>query len=232
MLPVGRNWHEIYLWLLLNEIRPYLGRTFTSITCGIVEFQNPSFGGISPNLPSHCGKFGSILYFSQFSLIVLIKLCPTPIRIRHEVIALASEGMRQSVIAGRVGLTRATVNHILRRHAATGTLVPGKSTGVPRKTTPRQDHALLRMVRQDCFISARALRNLYGMRSIWKTNNNRFLSRGYRAYRPTRKPLLTATPPSPLGVGAEVAEPDNGPLAPCYLRWRVKIPTLPGRWQA
>ena len=49
------------------------------------------------------------------------------------------------------------------------------------------------MVRQDHFPSARALtawmRNLYG---ICTTVNNRLLSRGYRAYRPTKKPLLTA----------------------------------------
>ena len=115
---------------------------------------------------------------------------PTPMGIRHEVFALAHEGIKQGVIAARVGLTRATVNRILKRHAATGSLVPGKSSGAPRKTTPRQDRALLRMVRQDRFLSARALtarmRNLYG------TVNNRLLSRGYRAYRPTTKPLLTA----------------------------------------
>ena len=90
---------------------------------------------------------------------------PTPMGIRHEVFALAREGIKQGAIAARVGLTRATVNRILKRHAATGSLVPGKSSGAPRKTTPRQDRALLRMVRQDRFLSAWALmarmRNLY-----------------------------------------------------------------------
>ena len=121
---------------------------------------------------------------------------PTPMGIRHEVFALAREGIKQGAIAARVGLTRATVHRILKRHAATGSLVPGKSSGAPRKTTPRQDRALLRMVRQDRFLSARALtarmRNLYGMRAGRTTVNNWLLSRGYRAYRPTTKPLLTA----------------------------------------
>ena len=93
--------------------------------------------------------------------------------------------MRQSDIAGREGLTRATL-----------TLVSGKSTGAPQKTTPCQDCALLTMVRHDRFISAQTLmawmRNLYGMRAGWKTINNRLLPCGYRAYRPTRKTLLTA----------------------------------------
>ena len=52
------------------------------------------------------------------------------------------------------------------------------------------------MVRQDRFLSARALtarmRNLCGMRAGRTTVNNRLLSRGYRACRPTTKPLLTA----------------------------------------
>ena len=58
----------------------------------------------------------------------------------------------------------------------------------------RQGHTLLRMAQQDRFLSARALtvqmRNSYGMRDGRKTINNRLLSRGYCAYRPTRKPLL------------------------------------------
>ena len=121
---------------------------------------------------------------------------PTPMSIRHEVFTLACEGIKQGAIAARVGLTRATVNRILKRHAATGSLVPGKSSGAPRKTTPRKYRVLLRMVRQDRFLGARALtarmRNLYGMRAGRTTVNNRLLSRGYRAYRPTTKPLLTA----------------------------------------
>ena len=85
-------------------------------------------------------------FFSKVFLIVRTMPHPTPMGIRHEVFALAREGIKQGAIAARVGLTRATVNRILKRHAATGSLVPGKSSGAPRKTTPRQDHALLRMV--------------------------------------------------------------------------------------
>ena len=94
------------------------------------------------------------------------------------------------------GLWWATVNCFLKKHAATGSLVPGKSSGAPWKTTPRQELALLRMVRQDRFFSAQALtvwmRNLYGMRAGRTMINNRLLSHGYREYRPTTKLLLTA----------------------------------------
>ena len=52
------------------------------------------------------------------------------------------EGMRQGAIAHWVGITRATVNRILKKHATTGSLVPGKSSGAPHKAEPRQDRAL------------------------------------------------------------------------------------------
>ena len=61
VLPVGWNWHEIYLWLLPHEILPYIVRTFTLMPSGIVVVQTrtppPS------NLPSHCGKFESTIAF-------------------------------------------------------------------------------------------------------------------------------------------------------------------------
>ena len=94
-----------------------------------------------------------------------------------------------------MGVTRATVNCILRRHSATGTLVLGKSMGAPQKTAPRRDSAVFSMVWEDRLISAQALmaqlRHLYRMRADQKTINNWLLSRGKRAYRPKMKPLLT-----------------------------------------
>ena len=61
---------------------------------------------------------------------------PTPMGIRHEVFALARKGIKQGAIAARVGLTRATVNRILKRHAATGSLVPGQVfRGSPKDNT-------------------------------------------------------------------------------------------------
>ena len=135
--------------------------------------------------------------FSKVFLIVRTMPRPTPMGIRHEVFALAREGIKQGAIAARVGLTRATVNRILKRHAAMHWIFGARQVfrGSPKDNTSAR-RALLRMVRQDRFLSARALtarmRNLYGMRAGRTTINNRLLSRSYRAYRPTTKPLLTA----------------------------------------
>ena len=48
VLPLGWNWHEMYLWLLPYEIRPFLGRTFTSVPSGILKVQSHSLCGHFP----------------------------------------------------------------------------------------------------------------------------------------------------------------------------------------
>ena len=83
------------------------------------------------NLPTVTTLNQYLHIFSKVFLIVRTMPRPTPMGIRHDVFALAREGIKQGAIAARVGLTRATVNRILKRHAATGSLVPGKSSGAP-----------------------------------------------------------------------------------------------------
>ena len=48
VLPVGRNWHEMYPWLLPKEIGLHLGRTSISMPSGIGDVQNHSLGGHFP----------------------------------------------------------------------------------------------------------------------------------------------------------------------------------------
>ena len=108
-----------------------------------------------------------------------------------------------------------------------------------RKTTPHRDHALLMMVQQDHFTSARSLtaqmRNLYGMRA------------GHKPLTTDTCPIVTM-PIDPHGSLCWLPTTDvsawsghrggkiwHGPLAAWHLWWRVQIPTSifqPGRWQA
>ena len=128
--------------MLLNEIQPYLGQTSTSMPSGIVEVQNHGWSFHQICLRTVTSSNQQLHLFIQFLLIFLIIPHLTPIDIRHEMLVLGREGIGQSAIAGRMGLTPAPVTCILLpRHAATETLVPGKSTGAPRKVTPRQDRA-------------------------------------------------------------------------------------------
>ena len=50
VLPVGCNWHKMYLWLLPNEIQPYFDWTFTSMPSWIIKVQNHSLGGHFPEI--------------------------------------------------------------------------------------------------------------------------------------------------------------------------------------
>ena len=160
--------------------------------------------------------------------------CSTPISIRHEVPALAHEGIRQSAIASHGSDSCYHQAHLLEAYCHWN-LVTGKSMdGGSSEDHTSSRPCFVQDVWQDRFISARTLmaqmRNLYGMRAVCKTINDRLLSHGHHAYRPTRKPLLTTAVSTYLRT--EVAKPDNGPLAAYHLRWRVQIPTLPGRVRA
>ena len=207
---LGWNWHHMDPWLFPNEIRHSLGQTFNARSSGIVELRNHSIGGRSPKSIFTLWQLwiNICIFFSKVFLIVRTTPRPTPMGIRHEVLALAREGIKQGAIAARVGLTRATVNRILKRHAATGSLVPGKSSGAPRKTTPRQDRALLRMVRRDRFLSARAftarMRNLYGMRAGCTTVQPVTTDSCpvVTEHIDPQRSICCQPPPSPLGVGA------------------------------
>ena len=149
----------------------------------------------------------------------------TPPGIRREVLALAHEGMRQSAIAGRMGLTCATVNRI--------------------KASPRwllgRSHTSSRL----CFVGdgpTGSLHKCSGLdgadeqivwNEVWLQNHRQpALVPRWRCLYPQGNPVDCQPLSSPLGVGTEMAEPDNDPLVACHLRWRIQIPTLPGRWQA
>ena len=221
----------MYLWVFPNEIRRYIDQTFTSVPSGI--FQN--LGGHFPKstLALWQVRIKNCIFFCSVLTGCSTNALSNPLGIRPEVLALACEDMRQGVIAGRVDLTRAAVYRILRRHAATGTLVPSPR-GLPGRL-----HLVKTMLCWGCsdrVASAQALtswmRNLYGMRAGWKTINNRLFSHGYRAYRPTRMSLLITNHPL---LRSELAQRWQNlviALTACHLRWQVQIPTLPGRWQA
>ena len=203
-------------WLFPNEIRHYLGQTFNARSSGIVDLRNHSIDDRSPKSIFTLWQLwiNISIFFQKFFW--LFEQCPV-----QPLWVLGMRCLHLPVRAlSKVLLLPVWVWLVLPSTACSKDMLPldlwCKSSGAPRKTTPRQDRALLRMVRQDRFLSARAMmagmRNLYGMRAGHTTVNNRLLSRGYRAYRPTTKPLLTANHRRLcLEWGAEVAEPDKWP---------------------
>ena len=184
----GWNWHAMYLWLLAYEFWPYLGKTSTSLPSGITAVQNHSLGGHS-HLPSHCGKLESAISY-LFSILTdwSNNARSNPYKYKAWSACTCPWGHAAQYYCWSCW----SDSCYCKLHPPE---VPGKSTGFSRKTTPCQDRVLLRMVWQDPFINALALtawmRNLHGERASRKTINARHLSRGYCAYRPTRKTLLT-----------------------------------------
>ena len=180
-------------WLFPNEIRHYLGQTFNARSIGIVELRNHSIGGRSPKSIFTLWQLwiNICIFFQKFFW--LFEQCPV-----QPLWVLGMRCLHLPVRAlSKVLLLPVWVWLVLPSTAYSKGMLPlDLWCQAPRKTTPRQDRALLRMVRQDRFLSARALtarmRNLYGMRAGRTMVNNRLLSRGYRAYRPTTKPLLNA----------------------------------------
>lgn len=121
---------------------------------------------------------------------------PVSEAIRWQAVGLSRAGATAGDIALQLGIARITVHRILRRYRNTNNVTPDKSTGRPRKTTAREDRLLLNMVRRDRTRSARALSQDWQQtlnRPISReTTNRRMLERGYKAYRPVKKPKLSA----------------------------------------
>ena len=112
----------MYLWVFPNEIQRYIDQTFTSVPSGI--FQNLGGHFLKSAFALWQVRIKNCIFFCSVLTGCSTNALSNPLGIRPEVLALACEDMRQGVIAGRVDLTRAAVYRILRRHAATGTLVP------------------------------------------------------------------------------------------------------------
>lgn len=118
-----------------------------------------------------------------------------PVGKAWQVIGMWRAGRTQTRIANHLGIPQGTVSKLIRRYRAKRHVRPGVSTGRPKKTTPQDDRVLYRMCRQNRFKSASTLRNEWehhiNTRVSSSTVNRRLLSRGLRARRPAKKPLLT-----------------------------------------
>ena len=184
-------------WLFPNEIRHYLGQTFKARSSGIVELRNHSIGGRSPKSIFTLWQLwiNIFIFFQKFFW--LFEQCPV-----QPLWVLGMRCLHLPVRAlSKVLLLPVWVSLVLPSTAYSKGMLPldlwcqASLQGLPERQHLGKT-ALLRMVRQDRFLSARALtarmRNLYRMRAGRTTVNNRLLSLGYWAYRPTTKPLLTA----------------------------------------
>ena len=181
VFPLGWNWHDMDPWLFPNEIRHYLGQTFNARSSGIVELRNHSIGGRSPKSIFTLWQLwiNICIFFQKFFW--LFEKCPV-----QPLWVLGMRCLHLPVRAlSKVLLLPVWVWLVLPLTAYSNGMLPldlwcqASLQGLPKDNTSARP-CIARM------------RNLYGMRAGRTTVNNRLLPRGYGAYRPTTKPLLTA----------------------------------------
>ena len=185
-------------WLFPNEIRHYLGQTFNARSSGIVELRDHSIGGPSPKsiLTPWQLSINICIFFQKFFW--LFEQCPV-----QPLWVLGMRCLHLPVRAlSKVLLLPVWVWLVLPSTAYSKGMLPldlwchASLQGLPeRQHLGKTVHCWGWSDRIVCWVLGpwrRWMRNLYGMRAGRTTVNNRLLSRGFRAYRPTTKPLLTA----------------------------------------
>lgn len=112
-----------------------------------------------------------------------------------QVIGMWRAGRKQANIAHHLRMSQGTISKLIQRYRTHQHVRPGVSTGRPRKTTARDDRLLYQLCRRSRTKSASTLRDewhrLINSRVSRPTVNSRLLSRGLRARRPAKKPLMT-----------------------------------------
>ena len=180
-------------WLFPKEIRHYLGQTFNARSSGIVELQNHSIGGRSPKSIFTLWQLWINIYIFFQKFFWLFEQCPV-----QPPWVLGMRCLHLPVRAlSKVLLLPVWVWLVLPSTAYSKGMLPldlwcqASLQGLPEKQhLGKTVHC---WVWSDRIVSwVLGPWNLYGMRAGRITVNNRLLSRGHRAYRPTTKPLLTA----------------------------------------
>lgn len=113
--------------------------------------------------------------------------------VRWQIIGMGNAGMSLRQIGRQVGRNPSIISRLLSKHRATNDVKDRPRPGRPRKTTPREDRALIRLVRRRPWDSSTLLRQqwLPGRAISNRTIRNRLESAGYRARRPIKRIQLS-----------------------------------------
>jgi len=118
------------------------------------------------------------------------------IAVKAQVVALNLQKFSNSAIATAVNRSRCFVINTLKRHRETGSFASRKQSGRPSLSTQRTDRVLRRFVNLSPTATTAAIRDAVGAhlhrQPSFRTIRRILVQRlSLRAYRPTRKPLLT-----------------------------------------
>ena len=106
---------------------------------------------------------------------------------------MKNAGLSCRDIGTRLGVTHTVISRLVQKHGLTGQAKDRPRSGRPRKTSARDDRALVYMSNRHPMAGSRYLRQNWnaGVRVSTSTVRRRLKAVGLRARRPIRRPFLT-----------------------------------------
>ena len=112
---------------------------------------------------------------------------------KWQIIGMKNAGLSCRDIGTRLGVNHTVISRLVQKHGLTGQVKDRPRSGRPRKTSARDDRALVYMSNRHPMAGSRYLRQHWnaGVRASTSTVRRRLKAVGLRARRPIRRPFLT-----------------------------------------
>ena len=110
--------------------------------------------------------------------------------LRWQIVGAHRCGVEKSVIASSLNISKSTVREVLARYRERGTVARKQGSGRPRKTNPRDDGLLVRLVKAHPFSPAPLIKWRWGLPLSSSTIRRRLKENHLKQYRPAVTPLL------------------------------------------
>lgn len=110
--------------------------------------------------------------------------------LKMQIVKLYERGMSQQNISDQFQIHKSIISRILKRYRIRKTVAAAPRTGRPRKTSARDDNAIIRQIKRNPWATSSEIRSEIGANVSSRTIRRRLVERGFYSRRPARKPLL------------------------------------------
>lgn len=110
---------------------------------------------------------------------------------KSKIIEFFNNGESQISIARKLNINKSIVSRLISKFKATGTVQSANVGGRPRKTSRRTDKKIVRLFKQDPFISSKKIVEELNLNISSSTVRKRALENSLKSYMPSKKPILT-----------------------------------------
>lgn len=114
------------------------------------------------------------------------------VQLKEKIINDYCNGESVTSIAYKFGIHHSVISRIISRFRSSGSLTTIHRGGRPRKTTNRDDQAIIRLIKKDPFISARSIGNQLKLNVSIRSIQRRSVEGGLKTYRSAKKPFISA----------------------------------------